>query len=128
LNLNQNYSCTILFTGNIGAEAYEARDKLANLGIKVQIASISNLSEISTENLERILKLGPVLTLEEHVLAGGFGSLILEKANELTTNYRIDRVGIRGIISHLAGSQEFLKRNYELNADAIVKKYLNIIK
>ena len=128
LNLNQNYSGTIIFTGNIGAEAYEARDKLADLGIKVQIASISNLSDISRENLERILKIGPVLTLEEHVLAGGFGSLILEKANELTTNYRIDRVGIKGIISHLAGSQEFLIRNYELNADALVKKYLNIIK
>ena len=119
---------TIIFTGNIGAEAYEARDKLANLGLKVQIASISNLSDINTENLERILKIGPMLTLEEHVLAGGFGSLILEKANELTTNYRIDRVGIKGINSHLAGSREFLMRNYELNADAIVMKYMNIIK
>lgn len=128
VSLNQIYSGTILFTGNIGTEAYEARDKLAKIGVTVQVSSISNLSDINTENLLRILEIGPVLTLEEHVLAGGFGSLILEKASELTPEYTIERVGVKEIFSHLAGSREYLIRNYELNSDAIVKKYLNIIK
>ena len=70
-----------------------------------------------------------VITLEDHVLAGGFGSAVLETLNELELSVPVVRVGWPDeFIEH--GKPEALKAKYGLTAEAALAKarpYLNEI-
>ncbi len=64
---------------------------------------------------------GLVITLEDHVLAGGFGSAVLETMNELELQVPIVRVGWPdAFIEH--GKVEALREKYGLTAEAALEK------
>jgi 1-deoxy-D-xylulose-5-phosphate synthase len=64
---------------------------------------------------------GLVITLEDHVLAGGFGSAVLETMNELELSVPVVRVGWPDeFIEH--GKPEALKAKYGLTAEAALAK------
>ena len=70
-----------------------------------------------------------LITLEDHVLAGGFGSALLECANELELTVPIVRVGWPdAFIEH--GKPEALKAKYGLTAEGAMEKaaaYLRVL-
>ena len=64
---------------------------------------------------------GLVITLEDHVLAGGFGSAVLETINELELQVPVVRVGWPdAFIEH--GKVESLREKYGLTAEAALEK------
>jgi 1-deoxy-D-xylulose-5-phosphate synthase len=64
---------------------------------------------------------GLVITLEDHVLAGGFGSAVLETMNELELRVPVVRVGWPdAFIEH--GKVEALREKYGLTAEAALEK------
>ncbi|WP_263368354.1 1-deoxy-D-xylulose-5-phosphate synthase [Edaphobacter bradus] len=64
---------------------------------------------------------GLLITMEDHVLAGGFGSAVLETANELGLNVPVVRIGWPDeFIEH--GKVEALRQKYGLTAEAALKK------
>ena len=64
---------------------------------------------------------GLVITLEDHVLAGGFGSAVLETLNELELKVPVVRVGWPdAFIEH--GKVEALREKYGLTAEAALEK------
>ena len=64
---------------------------------------------------------GLVITLEDHVLAGGFGSAVLETGNELELMVPVVRVGWPDeFIEH--GKVESLREKYGLTAEAALEK------
>jgi 1-deoxy-D-xylulose-5-phosphate synthase len=64
---------------------------------------------------------GLIITLEDHVLAGGFGSAVLEAVNDLELNVPIVRVGWPdAFIEH--GKVEALREKYGLTAEAALEK------
>jgi len=64
---------------------------------------------------------GLLVTLEDHVLAGGFGSAVLESLNELELAVPIVRVGWPDLfIEH--GKVEVLRAKYGLTAEAALEK------
>jgi len=64
---------------------------------------------------------GLIVTLEDHVLAGGFGSAVLETVNDLELNVPIVRVGWPdAFIEH--GKVEALREKYGLTAEAALEK------
>jgi 1-deoxy-D-xylulose-5-phosphate synthase len=64
---------------------------------------------------------GLVVTLEDHVLAGGFGSAVLETMNELELAVPVVRVGWPdAFIEH--GKVEALREKYGLTAEAALEK------
>jgi 1-deoxy-D-xylulose-5-phosphate synthase len=70
---------------------------------------------------------GLLITLEDHVLAGGFGSAVMETLNELDLNVPVVRIGWPDeFIEH--GKVEALRAKYGLTAEAALEKarpYLN---
>lgn len=68
-----------------------------------------------------------LITLEDHVLAGGFGSAVMETLNELDLNVPVVRIGWPDeFIEH--GKVEALRTKYGLTAEAALEKarpYLN---
>jgi 1-deoxy-D-xylulose-5-phosphate synthase len=66
-------------------------------------------------------KCGLVVTLEDHVLAGGFGSAVMETLNELELQVPVVRVGWPdSFIEH--GKVEALREKYGLTAEAALEK------
>ncbi len=64
---------------------------------------------------------GLVVTLEDHVLAGGFGSAVMETLNELEVQVPVVRVGWPDeFIEH--GKVESLREKYGLTAEAALEK------
>jgi 1-deoxy-D-xylulose-5-phosphate synthase len=64
---------------------------------------------------------GLVVTLEDHVLAGGFGSAVMETLNELEVQVPVVRVGWPdAFIEH--GKVESLREKYGLTAEAALEK------
>jgi 1-deoxy-D-xylulose-5-phosphate synthase len=64
---------------------------------------------------------GLLITMEDHVLAGGFGSAVLEAANSLELSTPIVRVGWPDeFIEH--GKPEALRTKYGLTAEAAFEK------
>ncbi len=72
-------------------------------------------------------KCGLLITLEDHVLAGGFGSAVLECVNELELAVPVVRIGWPdAFIEH--GKQDDLRRKYGLTAEAAMAKILGQLK
>jgi 1-deoxy-D-xylulose-5-phosphate synthase len=66
-------------------------------------------------------KCGLVVTLEDHVLAGGFGSAVLESLNELEIDVPVIRIGWPDqFIEH--GKVESLREKYGLTAEAALER------
>jgi 1-deoxy-D-xylulose-5-phosphate synthase len=66
-------------------------------------------------------KCGLVVTLEDHVLAGGFGTAVMETLNELELQTPVVRVGWPdSFIEH--GKVESLREKYGLTAEAAMEK------
>ncbi len=64
---------------------------------------------------------GLIVTLEDHVLAGGFGSAVMETLNELELQLPVVRVGWPdAFIEH--GKVESLREKYGLTAEAALEK------
>jgi 1-deoxy-D-xylulose-5-phosphate synthase len=64
---------------------------------------------------------GLVVTMEDHVLAGGFGSAVLETLNDLESTVPVVRIGWPDdFIEH--GKVEALREKYGLTAEAAIEK------
>ncbi len=119
----------------IGTSVYpalEAAQELETAGIRATVVNARFVKPLDRELLLAVAtRCGKVVTIEENVLQGGFGSAVMELfADEQITGLRFKRIGIPDrFIEH--GSQAELRRNLGLDADGIastVKKFLSVNK
>jgi 1-deoxy-D-xylulose-5-phosphate synthase len=107
----------------IGASVYpamEAADRLAREGIDACVVNCRFVKPLDTGlicGLARSHK--TIITVEENVLAGGFGSAVLEALGERGINdVSVRRLGINDrFVEH--GSQAIIRTKYRLDADSI---------
>ncbi len=95
-NLRAGTDAAILTFGTSIPMALEAAEKLADKGINVRVVNARFIKPLDTAMLDELFDLKiPIMTVEEAVLAGGFGSAVLEYANDSTfTAGKIQRMGI----------------------------------
>ena len=113
----------LLAVGNMVWVAEEAYLKLAEKGINAVVINARFIKPLDESCIiEYAKKAGRVITVEEHVLAGGFGSAVLELlADKKLSGVQVVRIGIPdGFVEH--GKPEILREKYGLTADNIVKK------
>lgn len=94
--LKQGNDAVILTFGTTIPLALEASAQLEALGMSVRVVNARFIKPLDESMLQDIFKQEiPILTIEEHVLQGGFGSAVLEYAEEAGFhNTVIDRMGI----------------------------------
>lgn len=81
--LREGSDVAVLTFGTTIPMALQAAEKLKNKGISVKVINARFIKPMDTAMLNDVLGSGiPVITLEEAVLAGGFGSAVLEYAND----------------------------------------------
>lgn len=117
---------TILFTGSIGVEVLKAKEQLTGIGININAVSVSNLSQIDPSALKRAVGCNPFITVEEHVLRGGFGSALIEALECCEKLPRYKRLGISRTEGSLVGSSDFLRKVHRINSEEILRAFKEI--
>jgi 1-deoxy-D-xylulose-5-phosphate synthase len=118
--LRDGSDLVILAVGNMVHPSLEAADRLKAEGISVAVVNARFVKPLDEELiLQAARKTGRVVTVEEHALAGGFGSAVLEclESNGLA-GIKTHRIGLPdAFIEH--GTQKVLRRKYGLDAEGI---------
>jgi len=108
----------------IGQSVFEAITAAKLLTEKKIFATVINARFVKPLDaellLEKAAKIKKIITVEEHVLAGGFGSAVIEMyADKGITNLKFKRIGIDNkFVEH--GPQDLLKKDYGVDSTAIV--------
>jgi 1-deoxy-D-xylulose-5-phosphate synthase len=118
----------ILAIGVTVREAVEASKQLEARNISATVVNSRFVKPLDAELVTRLAREIPfILTVEENVLQGGFGSAVLEcLAEGGITACRVVRLGIPDtFVEH--GSQKILRSKYGIDAPAIVRAVRNIV-
>jgi len=118
---------TFIVTGNIISEVIIAADKLKDHNINAEIINASSLKPIDKNTiLKSAKKTGRVITVEEHQINGGLGGIVAEILSG-NGNFYFDRIGFNDTFVREYGRHKNILETYELYAESIYKKTLNII-
>lgn len=79
--LNEGSDCTLLAVGSMVQVAIQTREYLSCHGINASVVNCSSLRPMDLETLKQ-LSSSPCITMEEHVLNGGFGSAVAEACRQ----------------------------------------------
>lgn len=126
--LKPGTDAVILTFGTTIPMAIDAADKLAEQGISAEVVNARFIKPMDEGMLHAIFKRDvPVITLEEAILQGGFGSAVLEFAHDNGYhNATIDRMGIPDqFIEH--GDVAELMDEIHLNSDQLVQNVKNLV-
>ena len=125
--LKDGRDVTLVTNGDTLQEAVEAVSKLSDLGIDVELINAPVVKPFDFDTiLKSAQKTNLVVTVENHSIRGGIGSIICE---HLSTEYptRVVRLGVDDEFGQSGTSNELLDC-YGLSSDKIVKKIIEIKK
>lgn len=111
----------LISSGAILSEALEARNLLEINGIQSQAISVPLLKPLILD-LELFKNAEIIVSIEEHSIAGGLGTLISEYVLENNLPVKVLRLGIPDEVQHLVGSQAFLREHYEISGSKIAQR------
>jgi hypothetical protein len=103
--------------------AYEAAEILAREDINVTVINARFIKPLDDELIRKYChKFARVITVEEGSLAGGFGSAIMERCEELgLIDVQFHRIGIPDEYVH-HGAQDVLRAQYDLHPEGIARR------
>ena len=118
----------IFSTGAIVEEVAGAETILAEHGIHPAVYTFPTVKPIDRDVIARCAAdFDLVVTVEEHNLAGGFGSAVAEVMAELPVHGRLLRVGIHDTYCALVGDQKYLRSQFGLDAAGIAAQILEVL-
>jgi 1-deoxy-D-xylulose-5-phosphate synthase len=119
--LREGGDLAILAIGAAVAPALEAAEALAREGVGAAVWDARFVKPLDGEMVARAARVGSILTVEENVLAGGFGSAVLEAlADGGMAAGRVRRLGVGDTyVEH--GSQSELRRRLGFDAGGIAE-------
>ena len=121
--ISEGNDITLLTSGIMTEEAMRAAQVLRKRGLGVRHMHISTLKPFNDGSvLEAIAKSRyGVITLENHTIIGGLGTIIAEKMAEAGIAKRLVRIGLRDTFAHGA-SKQYLLKEYGMDALALIKE------
>ncbi|RFB17115.1 1-deoxy-D-xylulose-5-phosphate synthase [Bacillus sp. HNG] len=126
--LKPGTDAVILTFGTTIPMALEAAEVLEKEDISVRVVNARFIKPLDDDMMHQILGSNlPILTIEESVLMGGFGSAVLEFANDHEyQNAKIDRMGIPDqFIEH--GSVNELLREIGMTTENVVERIQKLV-
>jgi 1-deoxy-D-xylulose-5-phosphate synthase len=128
--LREGEHVALLAIGNTVHPSLKAAEILAEEGIEAAVVNMRFAKPVDAEVIERFARsIKRVITLEDHVLHGGFGSAVLECLSDrgLLRNTRVLRLGIPdAFVPH--GSPKILHKLIGIDSESIVesaRKFIN---
>jgi 1-deoxy-D-xylulose-5-phosphate synthase len=122
LQHSENDRVAIFALGAMVPIAEEAARKLEGQGVAAAVINARFVKPLDRETLEFFARsVDVVLTMEDHVLCGGFGSAVLEALSDLGIATPVVRIGWPDrFIEH--GKLDPLRAKYGLTAEAALEK------
>ncbi|MDR1847282.1 MAG: 1-deoxy-D-xylulose-5-phosphate synthase [Bacteroidales bacterium] len=119
---NGKAKIAVLFLGTVGLNAQKAAEILRNEGIDIALYNYRFLKPLDTTLTDEIFtKYNKIITLEDGVISGGFGSAIAEYATEKGFNGNIVRLGLPdSFVQH--GSISQLQHLCGIDCDSIAER------
>ncbi len=110
-----------------GAIFDEVKDALSELSESSIVPSVYTFPTVKPIDKDAIVKLATthetIITVEEHNLSGGFGSAVAEVLAELGgMKAKLVRIGLEDKYSCIVGSQKYLRKEYSIDSQTIIKK------
>ncbi len=119
---------TIAANGITASMAMEAADMLHEKGIEAEVFSVPFVKPLDYSSIfASAEKTGALVTVEEHLLAGGFSSALAEKAFTSSFKVKTDTIGIDDKFGE-TGPYNTLLAKYGLSGEAIVSRVENLLK
>jgi 1-deoxy-D-xylulose-5-phosphate synthase len=120
--LQDGHDIALFALGNMVAEARKLAKLLESEGHSVAVINARFAKPIDASCVAKYgRRVGVLVTLEDHVLAGGFGSAVLESLNEQEIDVPVVRVGWPDqFIEH--GKVEDLRAKYGLTAESALTR------
>ncbi|MBX4259126.1 1-deoxy-D-xylulose-5-phosphate synthase [Clostridium estertheticum] len=114
-------------TGKMVQNAILVREKLLNMGIEATVVNACFIKPIDkTLILDLVDKKYSLVTIEDNVVHGGLGSLVLEYVNSLNKVTKVINLGFNDeFIPH--GSVDVLYKLYKLDVDGIFDSILKLV-
>ena len=119
--INPGSDLLILAIGKSVNHARIAVDQLREEGYDPALIDARFVKPLDRELiLEQVSKINKIITVEEHVLDGGFGSAVMELLMDSgTTPFQLKRIGIQDVfVEH--GPQKILREEYKIDHHQIV--------
>ena len=118
----------IVASGVMVNRALKAAEILAGDGIAAGVLNVHTIKPLDDEAILRLSRdVELIVTLDEHLLAGGLGSAVVEMflARQNGRIPRIHRIGIRDEFPHDYGSQDSLMKAYGLQPEELARTIKN---
>lgn len=128
LRVRDGAALSIVSMGSMAAVCMSVSDELRLEGLQTEVLSCPTVEPMDRKWLLDRDPTIPILTVEEHILRGGFGSAVLEAANEVAPTSRITRLGLRKPWISAVGGQDFLREQNGLGRADILAATLSAIR
>ncbi len=126
--LKEGHDVSILALGHTVHYAIEAEEILDSMGISAGVINMRFVKPIDTEVIiQEAHRTGRIVTVEENVLMGGFGSAVLECLSDHNiVNVRVARIGVPDeFVEH--GPQDVLRAKYGINPQGIARTCMDLL-
>ena len=119
--LREGHDLALVATGSTVHEIVEAAQTLAESGIQAQVVSVPSIRPCDTSALLAALKgCNAVITVEEHNVNGGLGSLVAEVMAEAGIGIPLKRLGIPDGEYAAAADRGWMRQHHGFDAQAII--------
>lgn len=128
--LEKGEDLAIVVSGSLVAKGLEARAALLEKGISASVINHSFVNHTDFEQIAQWVKESGsrVITVEDHQLLGGMGSLLTHKLKLLGTEFSLVSLGVKGEFGQSAYSADELYAKHHLDSRAIVKEAEILVK
>lgn len=119
----------LLATGSMVHVAVELAKKLEKKNIDLGVIDIFTLPINKEELLRKISRVKKIISLEEHYLAGGFGSAVAEVLTDSGCSARLLRIGIpmdKGYC-YKYGGRQIIRKFYGIDTETVEEKIKNFL-
>jgi transketolase len=123
--LSTGKDVTIVAAGPMLAKALEAKELLAQDNIHATVINHAFINHIDIACLSQALKNtnGKLITIEDHQVVGGMGSMIIHVLHTNGINFKAKTLGIGGEFGQSAYKADQLYARFDLSATGIIKAY-----
>ena len=128
VRLRDGGDVAVIGTGNMLETAADVCDALAKEGLQPALVSMHTVKPIDRRLIADLAgRCRMLVTIEEHSVIGGLGSAVGDVMTEEGLNVRLLKFALGDSYCHQAGSQEFLRRQYGLSAEQIVREIARLL-
>lgn len=116
----------IVATGNMVHKALDVARTLKKRSVDAAVIDLYRLKPVNVKLLLKYMKQSQkIVTLEEHLIHGGLGSIVSEVVTDNSVNLPLKRLAIPDKYCYTYGGREAIRKTIGLDTNSVVKTILN---